>query len=114
MNSPEWVSILRIAEGLPLPPAAGERALGLQAGLRAGRPVAPAWVVPPSAAEPEIVEFARALEASGLRALAVRRSAASPARSHVTVLDVDPMGLPDAVKIMADRTAAVVVQELVA
>jgi pyruvate,water dikinase len=101
-------SVHPIGAGQELPPEAGGKALGLRLIARAGLHVPAAWAVLPGASPADLTALAVALEARGLRSLAIRSSAAdedggraSFAGVHETALGVPPERLRETVAAVA-------------
>jgi pyruvate,water dikinase len=108
MTEARFDAVYPIAAGGELPPEVGGKALGLRLIARAGLEVPAAWAVLPGAGATELGALAKVLEARGLRALAVRSSAAdedgaraSFAGVHETALGVPPARLREAVAAVA-------------
>lgn len=108
MTEARFDAVYPIAAGGELPPEVGGKALGLRLIARAGLEVPAAWAVLPGVGATELGALAEALEARGLRALAVRSSAAdedgaraSFAGVHETALGVPPARLREAVATVA-------------
>jgi phosphohistidine swiveling domain-containing protein len=103
-------TVFKIERQVSLPAAAGGKALGLQAILRAGLNAPRSWVVLPQAGAEEILRLAYMLAGEG-RSLAVRSSAeeedgtaSSFAGIHESRLGVSPSELPDAIRTVAAST----------
>jgi pyruvate,water dikinase len=108
MSRPSRDAVRPIDPACELPPEVGGKALGLRLIARAGLHVPPAWAVLPEAGAPEVAALVGALEARGLRSVAVRSSGAdedgaqaSFAGVHETALGVPPSRLREAIAAVA-------------
>lgn len=108
MTEPRHNAVHPIVAGHELPPEAGGKAHGLRLITRAGLHVPHAWAVLPGAGPAELAALAEAIEARGIRSVAVRSSAAdedgawaSFAGVHETALDVPPGRLRETIAAVA-------------